>query len=141
MAGSNTASGQPSTPTIKRLYANSGNRCAFPDCMSLLVDESGAVISTICHIKGNNPGSARYDPDQIDEDRQHYRNLILLCANHGRVIDHKPNESPLQRRSACRLEGCSRELGYSRSDLRRNRRCNLATACWHPRAVDRRHGQ
>ena len=79
-------------PTTKWLYARSGNRCAYPDCANLLIDETGAVTSTISHIKGNNPGSARYDASQAEEGRQHYDNLILLCAIHARRVDHLPNE-------------------------------------------------
>jgi hypothetical protein len=82
----------PSNPTVKRLYANSGNRCAFPGCPSPLFDlETGACISNVNHIKGNQPGSARYDPSQGTEERQGYDNLVLMCANHSRVIDYGPS--------------------------------------------------
>ncbi len=77
-----------SRPTIKRLFAVSRNRCAFRNCPQPLVDESsGKVVAKICHIKGNNPGSARYDPAQTEDDRQSFGNLILMCPIHHDVID------------------------------------------------------
>lgn len=78
--------GTPSDATIKRLYAVSGNRCAFPECKSPLVHE-GKVTGRICHIKGNKPASKRYDPNQSEEARQDFDNLVLMCPIHHDVID------------------------------------------------------
>lgn len=78
----------PTVPTVKRLFAVSGNVCAFPKCKIPLVDESsGKVTGKICHIKGRNPGAKRYDNDQTDEERHSFDNLILLCPIHHDVID------------------------------------------------------
>lgn len=78
----------PSTKIIKRLFALSGNICAFPNCSVTLVDdESGSVIGEICHIKGRNSDSARYDPAQTDEQRNAFENLILMCPKHHKIID------------------------------------------------------
>ena len=42
----------PSTLTVKRLFAVSGNRCAFPGYDATLVDlDTGIVNSEICHIR------------------------------------------------------------------------------------------
>jgi hypothetical protein len=80
--------GQPSIPTVKRLFAVSGNHCAFPGCHLPLVDStSGKVIGKVCHIKANNPGGPRYDPSQSDEERQDFDNLMILCPMHHDVID------------------------------------------------------
>lgn len=80
--------GQPSIPTVKRLFAVSGNRCAFPGCRSPLVESTnGKVIGKVCHIKANNPGGPRYDFSQSDEERQSFENLIILCSIHHDVID------------------------------------------------------
>ena len=79
---------QPSSKTVKRLFAVSGNRCAFPDCEATLVDEqSGVVTAEICHIKARSPKGPRYDPSQSDEQRHGYDNLILMCGDHNKVID------------------------------------------------------
>jgi hypothetical protein len=76
----------PSTPTIKRLFARSGNRCAFPRCSSPIV-EGMTVVGKICHIKARSEGGPRYDPLQTSAERHGYDNLILLCGRHHDVID------------------------------------------------------
>ncbi|MCC8952722.1 hypothetical protein H8B02_04335 [Bradyrhizobium sp. Pear77] len=79
----------PTLPTIKRLFALSGNRCAFPNCQHpmVVVESAGTVTGKSCHIKGNKPGSKRYDPAQSETERQSFENLILLCGFHHDVID------------------------------------------------------
>jgi hypothetical protein len=80
--------GKPNVATQKRLYAVSGNRCAYRNCRQPLVDEAtGKVTARICHIKGNKPGSKRHDPNQPEEQRQGFDNLILMCPVHHDVID------------------------------------------------------
>ncbi len=81
----------PRDKTKKRLFAVSGNKCYFPNCNTPLVDlESGTVTGEICHIKGKKPDSLRYDPDQSDEERHGFDNLILMCGLHHKVIDDDP---------------------------------------------------
>lgn len=78
----------PKTSTVKRLFAVSGNRCAFPRCNNPLVDSaSEKVTGRICHIKGRKPGAARYDANQTEEERHAFENLILMCPIHHDVID------------------------------------------------------
>jgi len=80
--------GKPSVATQKRLFAVSGNRCAYRNCPQPLVDDAtGKVTARICHIKGNKPGSRRHDPAQTEEERQGYDNLLLMCPIHHDVID------------------------------------------------------
>ena len=78
---------EPSLPTIKRLFAASGNMCAFPHCHVPIIEESGTVTGKICHIKARQKNGARYDASQTDEERHHFENLILLCARHHDIID------------------------------------------------------
>ena len=79
---------EPSRPTIKRLFALSGNECAFPKCRLPLVDDaSGKVTGRICHIKARRPGKRRYDPNQTEEERHGFGNLVLMCPIHHDVID------------------------------------------------------
>lgn len=81
----------PSLPTIKRLFAVSGNYCAFEGCKNNLVDfVSGKVIGRICHIKAQSPGGPRFDSNQTDQERHSFDNLILLCPIHHDVIDSNP---------------------------------------------------
>lgn len=80
---------EPKLPTIKRLYAMSGNMCAFPDCQVPIVEASGTLTGEICHIKAQSPQGPRYDPVQTEEERHSYENLILFCRRHHKVVDSK----------------------------------------------------
>lgn len=68
--------------TLKRLFGLSGNKCAFPGCNTVLVNQRNALDSNICHIEAANVGGERYNPDMTDEQRADYENLILLCRQH-----------------------------------------------------------
>jgi hypothetical protein len=69
--------------TIKRLYALSGNQCAFPNCpIGFLNGENETNFSNVCHIEAAEPGGQRYNSNSDDDFRRSYENLILLCANH-----------------------------------------------------------
>ena len=76
----------PSVHTVKRLFAVSGNRCAFPRCTQPLV-HTGKVTGRICHIKAASPEGPRYDPDQTEVERHGFDNLILMCPIHHDVVD------------------------------------------------------
>jgi len=77
-----------SLTTIKRLYALSGNQCAFPDCTYKFVSPDENVnLSEICHIEAANPGGARYNPNSNDDERHNFENLILLCPTHHSLVD------------------------------------------------------
>ena len=93
-----TGSTEPSRPTVKRLFAVSGNMCAFPDCGRPLVDPtSGSILGEVCHIKGEKPDAARYDSSQTDLQRHGFGNLILLCRAHHKIIDDNPQEHPVEK--------------------------------------------
>jgi hypothetical protein len=78
----------PPTTALKRVFALSGNRCAFPNRTNMLIDEpSNTMIAKVCHIKGRSPGSKRYDKSQPDEERHGADNLLVLCPKHHDVID------------------------------------------------------
>lgn len=80
---------KPTPSTAKRLYALSGNRCAFPGCAVPIINpDTGANRGEIAHIKGEQPGAARYDPVQSDDQRRAFENLVLMCATHHKEIDH-----------------------------------------------------
>jgi hypothetical protein len=91
--------GTPSLSTIKTLFALSCNRCAYPGCEQSLTDPTwGQVNADIAHIRGDRPGSARYDETMSDDDRHAYDNLLLVCPNHHRLIDRlDPDGHPVER--------------------------------------------
>lgn len=77
----------PTLAVIKRLFALSRNKCAFPECGAPMVEESGTATGEICHIKAASPGGSRFDPKQTDGERHGASNLLLLCARHHKVVD------------------------------------------------------
>ncbi|VVB72874.1 Uncharacterised protein [uncultured archaeon] len=85
----------PSSPTIKRLFAMSGNKCAFPGCQVLLTGD--AVIGEVCHIEADKPGGPRYNSAQTEDERHAFENLMLMCANHHKVIDSNPESFTVAR--------------------------------------------
>lgn len=79
----------------KKLWAVSGNECAFPECNQELVDKDlDVVYGEMAHIKGKNDGSARHDSDMDPEKRESPANRILLCSNHHSLIDDAPGQYP-----------------------------------------------
>jgi len=72
----------PIVEVLRALFARSGNRCAFPGCTQLLVNERNQFIGQLCHIEAANPGGERWNENQTDEERRSYDNLVLLCYPH-----------------------------------------------------------
>jgi len=88
----------PSVATVKRLFAVSGNRCAFPGCAVPLVDEaSGKVTGRVCHIKADSPDGPRYNAGQSEEERHGFANLVLMCPLHHDVIDSDVEKYTVER--------------------------------------------
>jgi hypothetical protein len=86
-----------SQKSIKILWANAGGRCAFPHCQQRLCTSDAGnaapyTIGEMAHIRGERPGSNRYDASQTQIQRDDYENLILLCPNHHTIIDRPENE-------------------------------------------------
>ena len=78
--------------TTAMLWAHSANRCYFPDCDFVCVEEaidvaSPRVSSHIAHIVARNDGGPRADPSMSQKERNAHPNLILLCPNHHGVVD------------------------------------------------------
>ncbi len=75
-----------SLTVIKRLFAKSGNKCAFNWCQSPLI-VGDLVLAEICHIRARRKGGPRYDPTLTAEERDAFRNLMLLCPTHHTEAD------------------------------------------------------
>jgi len=100
---------EPSLTAVKTLFAYSRNICFFTGCEEQLTDPSWRMVNAeVAHIKGESPGSARYDASQLDSDRQSFENLMLLCPKHHKLVDKlRPDDYPvdlLQRMKQRHLE-------------------------------------
>lgn len=83
--------------SIKLLWANAAGRCSFTDCNKRLTVEQAAAsapytLGQMAHIKGEKEKSNRHDKTQTPQQRDDYKNLILLCPNHHTLIDKPENE-------------------------------------------------
>ncbi|MGE7121750.1 hypothetical protein ACQKIC_16150 [Peribacillus sp. NPDC046944] len=103
----------PRLKTIKRLFALSRNKCAFPSCNRNLVTEDGKVVGKICHIKARSKGGPRYDSSQSDEERHGFDNLIIMCPIHHDVIDSDEKSYTVERLEEIKKQQKSREEGYN----------------------------
>lgn len=82
-----------SSRVVKMLYAHSGNECANPSCHAKLVYvEDNAKDEQICHIEAASSKGPRYNPNQTEEERNGYDNLILLCHKCHDMIDNNPEK-------------------------------------------------
>lgn len=84
------------TSQIKLLWGKGQARCAI--CKVILIKSSQEgkefLVGEMAHIEGENPGSARYNPDMTDDERAVYDNLILLCPTHHAEIDKNLRQYP-----------------------------------------------
>jgi hypothetical protein len=101
-----------SLTTRKRLWANAGGYCSYPECeQRLLVPVDGdmgeVVVGEEAHIVAQRESGARSPKSLTDEertqwqslvdDRHGYQNLMLLCGLHHKVIDHDVANHPISR--------------------------------------------
>jgi len=89
---------RPSDTAVKTLFAHSRNLCFYERCEEHLTNPNWRRVNArIAHIKGEHPGSARYDAGQAEAERQGYENLMLLCpGHHVRIDDLLPDEHPVE---------------------------------------------
>jgi hypothetical protein len=73
--------------TIKKLFAYSGNQCAFKDCRELLVDDGGTMIGKIAHIRSPVQRGPRFDPSWSSDKCRDPKNLMVLCGKHHDIVD------------------------------------------------------
>lgn len=77
----------PTKDTLIRLFAKSGNRCAFKGCSNLLFTDKNIFIGQVCHIKAVSVNGERFDNNLTAEDLRKPENLMLLCYEHHVEID------------------------------------------------------
>ncbi len=80
--------------TLKQLFLTSGHHCAFPGCASRIVDltpDGPVILGEIAHIEGSSDSGPRANPALSAAQRDHYSNLIVLCAHHHTLVDKRPS--------------------------------------------------
>ena len=80
----------PNANTIRRLFASSGGFCQNPQCLQPLFVDAGdknITIGELAHIFSAIDNGPRTNADLTDEQRGHFDNIILLCANCHTTID------------------------------------------------------
>ncbi len=82
--------------TAKKLFAHSGNQCAFPNCTRLIIDGKGQFIAQLCHIEAAEPGGERFNSAMDNEQRRNFSNLLLLCYEHH-VVTNNVVDYPVER--------------------------------------------
>lgn len=81
-----------SSKTHKILWGKSGNKCSFPDCKIDLVMQKSetddhSIVGEEAHIVGRSKNGPRGISKLEIEERDKYKNLILLCRVHHKLID------------------------------------------------------
>lgn len=116
----------PNQVTLKRLFAESGNVCAFPGCGTRLIDsQTGIVVGEVCHIKARGAGGPRYDPEQVESEREGYDNVILLCSPHHKIVDGDLNTYTVERLSRMKEEHRERQFEPEEVDPELVRRLDM----------------
>ena len=81
-----------SSKTLKILFAQSGNRCAYPNCHNSLVEQATEFSDTIvtghiCHIFAISEDGPRGKSELTDKELNSPENLILFCRHHHAIVD------------------------------------------------------
>src|SRR5690348_9938877 len=82
-------------PVTNRLFALSGNQCAFPGCTNAVTDqvapgEQPVTLAQRAHIVGVGRQGPRSKATPLSDDIDSVENLLLLCGEHHRIADNNP---------------------------------------------------
>lgn len=88
----------------KILWAKAAGLCSMPDCRNKLVHEASdevpsrkLLLGQNCHIVAESDDGPRGKSILSIDERNRYPNLILLCANHHKIIDEDPFSWPIEK--------------------------------------------
>ena len=88
--------GEASRHTIRTLWGKAAGRCEYEGCNKLLyqddVTSEDINRAFVAHIVAASPGGERGDEDQSAQLSDDIENLMLLCHEHHRLIDHERAE-------------------------------------------------
>ena len=102
----------PSLTTVKKLFAFSGNLCAFPDCKNKLIEDD-VVLGEICHIEAAEENGPRYNIKSDDEYRRSFDNLLLLCEKCHKKVDSDENLYPVAKLTSWKAQHEKKYMGSS----------------------------
>lgn len=77
----------PKPEVLRELFLKSGNVCAFPGCLHPIVDTNGVYVAQLCHVESAAEGGPRFNPNQTNEQRRNFENLLLMCHRHHKETD------------------------------------------------------
>ncbi|MCI0554960.1 MAG: hypothetical protein L0287_28770 [Anaerolineae bacterium] len=78
----------PKKEILRELYLKSGNQCAFPGCVHVMIDSVGNFVGQICHIEAAEVGGERFNQKMTNEERRAFSNLMLMCYDHHIVTNN-----------------------------------------------------
>lgn len=91
-----------------KLFARSGNLCAFDGCGRILVahesDGRPVLLGEIAHIVGESPNGPRGTSSMTTAERNRYENLLVLCNVHHQLVDSAPNTYSVERLRAMKAD-------------------------------------
>jgi hypothetical protein len=76
--------------TREALFLLSRGNCYAPECKNRIMEWTGdrwVSLAEVAHIHGLNKGSRRYDSRIPEPDRNNFKNLLLLCKKHHKLVD------------------------------------------------------
>jgi hypothetical protein len=83
----------PTPSTVKRLFATSSNRCAYPGCETPIFDQRhDVVLGEVAHIHGPTHESPRWSAELSNQDCRSANNLVLLCPTHHSLVDQAASD-------------------------------------------------
>ncbi len=88
--------------TLKKLFALSGNQCAYPECAFPIIgpatEKSGdIVIGEISHIYSISEEGPRGKAELTNKELNSPENLILFCPNHHTIVDKQHETYPAEK--------------------------------------------
>lgn len=89
----------PSTPTLMALCARAAGRCQFKGCNRVLFRDMVSLVTfnntNVAHIVASSPNGARGDVQESHALSNSLDNLMLMCADHHKLVDDHPADYPV----------------------------------------------
>ena len=77
----------PTKDTLRVLFLQSANLCAYPGCNRSIMLRDGTFVGQLCHIEAAEEGGQRFNALMTNEERRQPANLVLMCYDHHVVTN------------------------------------------------------